>query len=81
MSPVIRVTQPPTRVICEGLFRGGWDIERSPHRSQVKRWMLEFQIELQYAEMMRMISFLLKLERVDVKWPDVMCTFLHLTLQ
>jgi hypothetical protein len=43
--------------------------------------MLELQIELQYAEMIRMISFLFKLERVDVKWPDVMCTFLHLTLQ
>jgi hypothetical protein len=36
MSPVVCVTQPPTRIICEGLFGRGWDVERGPHRSQMK---------------------------------------------
>lgn len=36
VSPVVCITQPPTRVICEGLFRRGWNVERGPHRSQIR---------------------------------------------
>jgi hypothetical protein len=35
MSPVVCVAQPPTRIICEGLFGRGWDVERGPHRSHM----------------------------------------------
>ena len=42
MSPVVCITQPPTRVICEGLFRRGRDVERGPHCSQKRCLTLDF---------------------------------------
>ena len=44
MSPVVCVAQPPTRIICEGLFGRGWDLERSPHRSQMRTKICRFRL-------------------------------------